>query len=292
MTFIFEPAVKAALKARTVIEGPGGCGKTWTALVLAGAFGERTAVVDTQNRQSLHYASLFAFDALHLRSFDPATLFDVIAAAEGYDTLIIDSGSSFWSGTDGMLEQVDRRAGFTGGGWKDMRPVERRMLDALMAYSGHLIVTLRVKTGYVVEENESGKQKPRKVGLKPEQRDGFDYEFDLVLSMDADNTAMVTKTRCPTLAGQVIRKPGPELGSLFLDWLSDGKQEKTATEFRDEALQKYQTADSLRDLWREANRANRVSAPLTDENANPTTLGEMIVRLGQEAAAREKGQPA
>ena len=39
---------------------------------------------------------------------------------------------------------------------------------------------MRTKQDYVLEADERGKQKPVKIGMNPIQRDGFEYEFDVV----------------------------------------------------------------------------------------------------------------
>jgi len=86
----------------------------------------------------------------------------------------------------------------------------------------HLIVTMRAKTEYVLETNEKGKQVPRKVGLAPVQRDGLEYEFDVVADMDLDNNLIVSKSRCEALSGAVIAKPGKEVADTLKAWLTDG----------------------------------------------------------------------
>jgi len=60
--------------------------------------------------------------------------------------------------------------------------------------------TMRAKTEYVQEKNEkTGKVSVRKVGMAPVQRDGLEYEFDVVADLDQDNNLIVGKTRCPSL---------------------------------------------------------------------------------------------
>jgi len=78
---------------------------------------------------------------------------------------------------------------------------------------------MRTKTEYVVEQNERGKQVPRKVGTAPVQRDGVEYEFDIVADMDLDNNFIVSKTRCSELTGVVISKPAKEVAEIILRWL-------------------------------------------------------------------------
>lgn len=290
-SLMFNRATKKAAKARIALEGPSGSGKTYTALITARALGKRIALIDTEHRSASLYADEFEFDALELDSYDPNLLMQALstAGAAGYDVVIVDSLSHFWMGTDGMLEQVDRAAKRTGGGntfagWKEMRPTERRMIDAMLAYPGHVIVTLRTKTEWVIEENDRGKKVPRKIGLKAEQREGLEYEFTVVAGLDQENTLVVSKSRCKTLSGAVIAKPGEEFGRTLLDWLDAGEAASvTAVELRDEALDGYVTVDDLRDLYGRAEKAGLLGAPIVDENGDGAALGDFLRRRGTEA---------
>ena len=81
---------------------------------------------------------------------------------------------------------------------------------------------MRAKT-QVEQVQRGGKQSLRKEdGLAPVQRDGLEYEFDLVADMDLDNNMIVSKTRFPFLNAEVVNKPGPELGKQIVSWLEDG----------------------------------------------------------------------
>lgn len=226
--FTFTKATKKAAKGRIALDGPSGSGKTYTALTVATVLGDRIAVIDTEHGSASKYADLFAFDTLHLHRYSPQILIDALAAAgqAGYDVVVVDSLSHFWMGTDGMLEQVDKAAKRAGGhgmsGWKEMRPVERQMVEALLAYPGHVICTLRVKTDWVEGENARGKRQMMKVGTKAEQREGLEYEFDLVASMDLNNELTVVKSRCPALSGEIVDRPGVAFAETFKKWLDDG----------------------------------------------------------------------
>src|SRR5690606_25638978 len=59
-------------------------------------------------------------------------------------------------------------------------------------------------------------------GLAPIQRDGLEYEFDVVADMDLDNTLIVSKSRCEALSGAVIAKPGEDVAAILKAWLTDG----------------------------------------------------------------------
>lgn len=189
-----------------------------------------------------------------------------------------------------MLEQADRRArnGNSFSGWKEVRPEERRMIDAMVAYPGHVIATMRSKTEYVIEENERGKKVPRKVGLKPEQRDGIEYEMDVVGDLDHDNTLTVVKSRIHTLAKAIIPMPGEDLAQQIQDWLSDGVKVPTVTEYRKRALA-MDSLDNLKALFEEVSSHRLASAPTVDAEQRPTVLGDLIRAHASavKAAARE-----
>src|SRR5690606_8741237 len=164
----------------------------------------------------------FDFDVVELDTFAPATFVDLIrlAEAEGYDLLIIDSLSHAWMGTDGMLEQVDKIAkrkqyGSSFAAWKDANPQERALWDTMLGCNMHVIATLRTKTEYVIDEvvGRDGKRRtvPRKVGLAPIQREGLEYEFDVVADLDMDHNMSITKTRCRALTDKVFPRPGREV---------------------------------------------------------------------------------
>ena len=282
--FTFAPATKDKAKARIALNGPSGSGKTWTSLVTATALGNRIALIDTERGSASKYAGPrgFAFDTLEMHKHDPRDLVKALAsaAAANYDVVIVDSLSHFWSGIGGMLEQVDSAAkrGYSGNtfaGWKDAAPLERAMIDALVSFPGHVIVTMRVKTEWVID----GKT-PRKVGLKPEQRHGIEYEFDIVGDMDHENTMVVSKTRCPDLNGAVIRQPDATFAQTVLAWLEDGADTDTVAEFHDAALDPSLTYEGALELYKRVERRGLLGAALLDPDANPTTLGALIKTIG------------
>lgn len=45
------------------------------------------------------------------------------------------------------------------------------------------------------------------------------YDFDVFLDMGIENNAIVNKTRCPSLNGQVFEKPGADLAEILREWL-------------------------------------------------------------------------
>lgn len=229
---MFQKAVKFESKLKLAIAGPSGSGKTYSGLTLATHLvpNGKIAVVDTEHKSAAKYCDLFSFDVLNLAApFHPDRFVEAIqgAAQHGYDVLIIDSLSHAWNGSGGLLELVDQfakrmKTANTFAAWKDATPIQNRLIEAINAANIHLIVTMRSKQEYVLEQIERNGRSitiPRKVGMAPIQRDGLEYEFDVYLDMDIDNNAIVAKTRCPALNGQVIHKPGQPLAATLTDWL-------------------------------------------------------------------------
>ncbi len=226
---MFAPAVKTEAKLRLAIAGPSGSGKTYTALAVATALadGGKVAVLDTEHGSASKYADLFAFDVLNESApFHPDKVTAAIndAGRGGYAVLILDSMSHFWNGPGGMTDIVDdiarrMKSPNSFAAWKDGTPIQQKMIEAIVSAPLHIIATMRSKQDYILETDERGKQRPRKVGMAPIQRDGFEYEFDVFMDMDNDNTGMIAKTRCPALTNGVFRKPGADVANILRDWL-------------------------------------------------------------------------
>jgi hypothetical protein len=289
--FTFEPATKDQAKARIALAGPSGSGKTWTSLIIATALGDKIAVIDTERGSASKYAGAFAFDRLNMHRYDPRDLAKALAAAAqaAYDVVVVDSLSKFWSGQGGMLEQVDAAAkrsygNNSFGGWKEARPMESAMIEALLGYPGHVIVTMRTKTHYDIIEDERGRKVPTKLGLKPEQREGIEYEFDIVGDMDLQNALTVSKSRCPALSGRVIQRPDASFGEEILAWLTDGKAAMSATDYRDALCVPGASLDTVTMLGREITARGLNGAAVVDDEGSTVTLRELAVRKYQDAA--------
>ena len=233
MSFTFAKATKKQSRLRFDIEGPPGSGKTYSGLAIATGLcppGGKIAVIDTERGSASKYAGQFEFDVLELDNFAPSRYVEAIAAAEaqGYDVILIDSLSHAWNAKGGALEMADKIAKKSSSGnsfnaWKDVTPEQNKMVDAILQSKAHVIVTMRVKTDYVIEKDErTGKNAPKKVGLAAVQREGMDYEFDVVGRMDHTHSMLITKTRCSAIADAFIEHPGAELARVLRDWLTDG----------------------------------------------------------------------
>ncbi len=234
----FRKAVKYDAKLRFAVCGPSGSGKTYTLLGLATELGGPIALIDTERGSASKYADLFEFDVLELESYDPALLIEIIdeVASKQYRVLCIDSLSHFWNGKDGELDKVDRAArrmqtpnSFAA--WKQVTPLHNALIDKIVSAPLHILASMRAKTEWILDRDErTGRTVPRKVGLAPVMRDGIEYEFDVCGDMDQENTLVITKSRCPQLAGGVFAKPGREVAEVLKEWLGGAPVERVDPE--------------------------------------------------------------
>lgn len=286
----FTPAAREAVKARIALTGPAGSGKTYSALAIGTELAEKVAVIDTEHGRALDYADRFTFAHFAPTRFDPRELCTLLARAaeHKYGCVIVDSLSHYWMGVGGALEIVDNASSNARGnsmaGWKEFRPIETRMIDALLGYPGHVIATMRVKTSYVIEQDDRGKSVPRKVGLKPDQREGVDYEFGLIGEMDREHAMTVTKSTCPTLVDERIPLPGADVAAALLNWISGGVRLPDALEYRDDVLKPETTAQELRRMFNEVKHRRLLGAMVVDDHGDEVTLGDLIRRVGEERA--------
>jgi hypothetical protein len=228
----FQRASKKKSRLRMAICGPTGSGKTFTALRMAYAFkgaDTKVAVINTESGAIEKYLGLapdgipFAFDILTLEEYPPTAYTEAIMEAGrlGYDVLVIDSLSHAWTGVGGALEIKDKSSGNSYTAWKDVTPMHNRMIEAVLRSPCHIITTMRSKMEYVLEER-NGKMMPQRVGMAPVQRQGMEYEFDVVADMDLNHIITVGKTRCPEIDGVTTVKPGIGFMTPVVNWLNEG----------------------------------------------------------------------
>lgn len=227
----FTKAVRKKAKLRLALTGPSGSGKTWGALLIAKGIGGKIAVVDTERGSASLYEHLADFDVLDLPApYAPERYVEAIKAAEqaGYDVLIIDSITHEWSGVGGCLELVDEiaRARYKGNSWSawnDVTPRHRGLLDAILQSTLHIIVTMRSKTE-TAQTEENGRKRVVKLGMKAEQRDGFEYEMTVVLDIVHDgHYATASKDRTGLFADRDPEPITETTGKTLLDWLESGE---------------------------------------------------------------------
>lgn len=229
----FTKATRKKARLRLALTGPSGSGKTYSALLLAKGLGGRIAVIDTEHDSASLYAGraeMPEFEALNLAPpFTPERFIEAVQAAEagGFDVLILDSITHEWNGAGGCLELVDEiaRARFKGNSWSawnEVTPRHRDFLDALLRSPLHVIATMRSKTE-TAQTEENGRKKVVKLGMKSEQRDGFEYEMTVVLDLVHDgHFATATKDRTGLFTHTDPKAITEETGKALLQWLEQG----------------------------------------------------------------------
>ena len=312
MTLAFKKASKTQGRLRLALVGPSGSGKTYTALRIAKGLGKRIAVIDSERRSASKYAGDVAdFDVLELEDFAPGNYVDAIRLAEreGYDVIVIDSLSHAWAGKGGALEMVDNavrrsRSGNSFAAWREVTPEHNALVDALVSSSAHVITTMRAKTEWVTE-TVNGKTTPRKIGTAPIQRDGLEYEFDVVADLDWEHNLVVTKTRCAVLDKAVVREAGEEVADILLRWLSDGapleKLQETARPVDKvvAALAEVRSAEDMEKArklteshWKQLSAAERKRVKEAADGAQARVAQERSAEQPNDAQTNEENQAA
>lgn len=269
-----RPAVRRRSKARLALSGPSGSGKTWTALGVAEVLapGGRTVLIDTEFESAELYADNFRFEHLPWEPpYDPrdlaATLQDL--GRGGYDVIIVDSASHFWRGAGGTLDIADGRFG----GWKTATPAQDDLVEAILRSPAHVICCTRAKQSYEVEQDPDGKQKVKKLGLAPIQRDDLEYEFSVVGMLDSEHRLDIGKTRCPDLAGKSFAANHQlEVGAIYGEWLKGG-----------EPLARQADVDALvtaMDGIADADVRKRIKQAFRNELGLPSSLRESQIPAG------------
>jgi hypothetical protein len=264
------------------MEGLSGGGKTYTALRLAFAMrragiGKRLVVIDSENESAGLYAGVvedgeaWDFDTVDMprdrRNPTGYTEAYEWAVGQGYDIVIFDSLSHAWHGA---LQAVDSYAkshkGDKFGGWADITPQQQMMIQTLTDTRAHCISTMRVKSEFQDQE-VNGRTRKVKVGMRADQRDNTEYEYDLVLRFEASNEVFVEKVRgCSAMNGRAATRPGPAFFQPLFDWWLSAEPVVSPDEAARAARAAFLKAKTLAELGAEwAALAPAVQARVLDD---------------------------
>jgi hypothetical protein len=223
--FEVKKAKRQRRPLKVSMEGLSGQGKTYTALRLAfdmrrHGIGTKIVVLDSENESAGLYAGTredgetWDYDTVDMpqakrNPVGYTEAYDYLARA-GFDIIIIDSLSHAWHGA---MEQVDNYArqnrGDKFGAWANVTPDQRHMLQTITDARAHCISTMRVKSD-MQDREVNGKVRKVKVGLKADQREGTEYEYDLVLRFEMGNECIVDKVRgCSAMTRTAPRRKSP-----------------------------------------------------------------------------------
>ena len=221
--FTFEKATRRGVKLRVALIGPSGSGKTMSAMRLAKGIGGSVALIDTENRRARYYSDVLDFDTLDLGPpFSPERYVAAMAASAeaGHEVLIVDSSSHEWMGPGGILWDLDHMDGSNNfAKWRLLTPRHMAFIDAMIRHPAHLIVTMRGKDMYVLDE----KNRPEKIGMGPQQREGLEYEFTVAFNI-AQSTHIASASKDNTrLFQNVYEQLGERSGKALLEWANSGE---------------------------------------------------------------------
>lgn len=290
----FEKATKEQSKLRLALFGPSGSGKTFSALRIATGLGGQIAVIDTERGSASKYADLFSFDVLELEQFGTRVYVEAINAAQhsGYDVLIIDSLTHGWHD---LLQEVDRIArakfgGNTWAAWSEGTPLQRAMVNAILRFDGHIIATMRTKTEWALQQNDRGKIVPVRIGLAPEQGKGIEYEFDMLMEINAEHYAVVTKDRTNKFQDKSLI-PDEPFGKALAEWLLSGdvpeRKERARPEPEPEQREPMPRKDAPAHPARKAPAPAQQQAPTDWKQDGPTGKRPPVKGGGWTSAATQ-----
>ena len=233
MTLQLKKATRKAVKLRLNLSAPSGAGKTYSALKLAkGLVGDwgKIAVIDTENGSASLYSHLGDFNTIDLLPpFTPEKYIEAIQLCEksGIEVIIIDSSTHEWTT---LLEENELLAqskfrGNTWSSWSQTTPRHDRFLRAVLNSSCHVITCTRSKMETIMGDDK----KVKKVGLKDLQREGWEYELTVSLTIDRDtHFAISSKDRTNLFEGKNPFLITEETGALIADWCNSGVSEIAA----------------------------------------------------------------
>ncbi len=213
----FKKATRQRARLRLALYGPAGSGKTYTALALAKELGDRIAVIDTEHGSASKYAGRVAeFDVAELTDFKPERYIAELKEARDYPVVVIDSLSHAWMGKGGLLDQADAKGGKFQA-WRELTPQHHALIEAMLSFPGHLIVTMRSKTEYEVTKDQGGKvsvERDSQTGRGPrpavaclaERRRGSDASRRVAR---AQSTARLFRCEAAGLAHQAVHLDRP-----------------------------------------------------------------------------------
>lgn len=223
-----QKASRKKAKIKMALQGPSGSGKTYGALLIAfGLCGswEKIAVIDTENSSSNLYSHLGEYLTLDIgMPYSPEKYIQAIKLCEQnkMEVIILDSVSHEWDGIGGILDIHSNMTGNSFTNWGKLTPRHNAFVQAMLQSPAHIIVTIRSKQDYVLNE-KNGKMVPEKVGLKGVQRDGLDYEFTIVLDVDSKHNAIASKDRTNLFISKPEFQISTETGRLINDWCNEGE---------------------------------------------------------------------
>ncbi|TXH58626.1 MAG: hypothetical protein E6Q97_01840 [Desulfurellales bacterium] len=316
--FLLQPATRKAVAPKILLSGASGSGKTLSALLLAaGMIDVRTdadwtdiVVADADNLSSTYYVDTaftvgdgvnepvecVTIGRFTLIDFKPPyrpdrwikLINEVVEAKK--KILILDNFSAEWEGEGGVLDWT-RQLGGRASDWSVTDPAHNRVLEAIRKAPIPIIATLREKQTIEIVKVPDGrggeKTEVRKLGMKPKQREGIEYEFDLQMSIAHDtHTASVGtgKDRTGLFSTRIPGVITPETGRTLANWAKSGDEPVGSRGWvarRAAAIRDAKSIDELREVFQKTNT----------QGASLLTVEQRNILIAAKDAAKARLQP-
>lgn len=239
-----QKATRKKSKLRLNISGPSGSGKTYSALLMAKGLVKnwtKIAVIDTENGSASLYEHLGAFNTIDLQPpFTPERYIQAIDAClqGGMELIIIDSSSHEWNGPGGCIDINEHLAqtkfkGNTWSAWSQTTPRHDAFVNKVLQAPVHMITCTRSKMETVMTDDK----KVKKLGMKDQQREGWEYELTVSLNIDRDtHTAIASKDRTEMFEGKDPFIITEKTGEMIALWCDSGVDTAAADNLRKDEL--------------------------------------------------------
>ncbi len=213
-TFAFRPARRSNAKPLIGIYSESGCGKTYSALLLARGFvgpTGRIGMIETEAGRGEAYADkkdypeIGGYEVLPLHDdFSPEAYGNAIGLAEKanppFDALILDSASHEWEGQNGVLQQAAAREASGVKGqliWQKPKIDHQRHFMLRFMQTPIPLVILCMRAKYPMEKK--GNDWARSTKLEPKQSDDILFEMFVHGWIDADHKFHITRAGAKAL---------------------------------------------------------------------------------------------
>ena len=225
-----KQATRKQAVMKMALQGLSSSGKSLSALLIAKGMcnGDlsKVAVIDTENSIEL-YSHVGKFNVLKLLPpFSPQRYIEAIKTCEdsGMRIIIIDSISHCWNY---LLQAHAALQGNSFSNWQKITPVHNAFVQRIMDSPCDIICTIRSKQDYLMQ-TVSGKTTVEKVGLRPIQRTGIEYDFTTVFDIGLNHQAKALKDRTGLFLDLPAVMITEETGTKINEWCNPVRIKETA----------------------------------------------------------------
>lgn len=293
-----EEVERTQVWARAFLMGPTSAGKSRAAFELASRmFGGALPItyINTERDREKLYADRYAYSLINLAGLGtgpantelvPELFNQALDLAEQRNPggiYIIDSASHEWSA---ILSMSDRFRD-----WGTLTPRHDSFVLRMQQCDAHIIVCCRAKMKY----EQTSDNDVRLIGLGPEQRPNFQYEFNLVGTLEVTSHEVSWSGHVDPLMGQThnMLQDAQHVADTYTRWLSEGvavEPARAASEQEVAALRASLTAEGV--------SAERIDSGFTAARQlnrgklSPDYVAEQLAGSMKRREKKEQGGPA